>query len=106
MTNSDLRSLYRQLNGRFFNDRCPKDLKVSFSVLRDDDGICTDDDIQISSKLKGHGTMVAIVLLHEMVHVELGYDGYVGYPKDGMHAMRFQARLWELVKAGAYDGLL
>jgi len=48
---------------------------------------------------------VAIVLLHEMAHAYLDND-YKGYPKDGGHGSRFQAEMWRLIMAGAYDGLL
>src|SRR5690348_6724843 len=106
MTNAELGKLYNLLNERFFGDKLPKDQRVSYSLLSDNDDGEFDGDIAIHKDLKRSDSFTTIVLLHEMVHLELTMDGYAGYERDGQHGLRFQARIWELVKAGAYDGLL
>jgi hypothetical protein len=50
--------------------------------------------------------MTAILLLHEMAHAALE-STYVGQPTDDPgHGMIYQAELYRLFHAGAYDGLL
>jgi len=100
--------MYRKINERFFDGRLPTvSVRYSDDLIEEHaDGIYTlDGEILIASYLRVSYGLTQIVLIHEMVHVELG-DTYRGYPGDGGHGMRFQARLVELFNAGVYDNLL
>lgn len=106
LTNAFLREEYKRLNKRFFENLLPKDLSVKFGDLSEDNahGLSTGDEILIDNRLRHSDCLTAIILLHEMVHISL--PEYGGYPADGGHGMRFQARIVKLFEQGAYDGLL
>jgi hypothetical protein len=101
---------YKKLNERFFSDRLPQNMVVRFGNTDSDDanGYFDEEDkeIVIDVRLKSVEKFVIIVLLHEMAHVDLGMQGYVGYPNDGGHGMHFHVKLVQLFQAGAYDNLL
>lgn len=99
-TDKELRAMYERLNKRWFNGAL--DVKVSFVDLSDDgdNGAFQNGEIEIDTALRKVGDLVEIILLHEMVHAELSPE------YQNAHGMRFQARILELIKQGAYDDLL
>jgi len=108
-TNNDLRNFFIVANARFFDNRIDPSYTIAFKRMRNDgEHIPTTKTILINSDFKKHGDMAFIVVLHEMAHADL--HGYIGYEdKTGRgngHGMRYQAKLDELYKLGAYDGLL
>lgn len=108
MTQAKLEKEFSQLNEQFFESRLTE-VKVRFGdSIRTDaaNGVYNYDTntITIDRRLSFTDRYVAITLIHEMVHADM--LGYKGYPADGGHGMLFQARLVELFKLGAYDGLI
>jgi hypothetical protein len=63
--------------------------------------------IFINKDIRRMRTVVHIILLHEMPHLLLYQQGYIGYPGDtGGHSVRFHAEMDRLYQIGAYEGLL
>ena len=110
-TNTWLRKQFDQLNHYFFDDRIPSNIKVKFDSFYGDTANGTwgikDHLLTVNPEMKRAGEpLILVILLHEMVHADLEYRGYRGYPYEGGHGMRFQAELVRLFNAGAYDGNL
>jgi len=115
-----LRKTFIFLNSRFFENRIPGSLRVEFmkncghedeekkGTFQTIDAFFDKarDAIFIEEKLKFFPDYAAICLLHEMVHVDLRFQGYEGWPIDKGHGTRFHGEIVRLIKAGAYDGLL
>jgi hypothetical protein len=110
-TNAWLRKQFEHLNYRFFGNRIPQTVKVEFANLTKERANGTwsllEGMIRIDGPMKKVGElMILLILLHEMIHADLEYQGYKGYPCDAGHGMRFQGELVRLWNAGAYDGNL
>ena len=101
--NRDLKKAFAHLNKRFFNNELPEDCIVRFKDI-EDDGEQLPNEINIHSDFRRHPDVATLTLLHEMAHLSLPF--YKGQEQDGGHGSQFQAKIWELVKAGAFDGLL
>jgi len=105
LTNKDLREQFLIFNNKFFGGRISTSYKVRFAEIEDDGQELSDArEIRINAHLRWHPDLMCVVLLHEMAHADL--PEYVGYKHDEGHGMRFQAKLDELYRLGAYDGLL
>lgn len=101
--NKELRFAYKHLNKRFFDNRLPEDCVVRFQKM-EDDGEQLPGEINVHEDFKKHPDVATLTLLHEMAHLDL--SAYIGQEQDGHHGMQFQAKIWELVNKGAFDGLL
>lgn len=55
-------------------------------------------EIRLQPYLAAQGRLMAIVLLHEVIHVSL--------PKNAKHGLKFAAARRRLIRRGAYDSLL
>ena len=106
ITCKELQSTFRIYNERFFDGKLPDDYVVRFERMRDDDGqhLPGPREILINADFRNHPDIAIFILLHEMVHAAL--PDYIGQKSDEHHGMQFQAKVWELIKLGAYDGLL
>src|SRR5258708_923263 len=106
ITNKDLQAAFTLYNERFFDNRISKRYKILFKDMPDDDGyhIVGDQEIWINSDFRRHPDIATFVLIHEMAHADL--PEYIGAPGSDQHGMRHHAKLDELYKMGAYDGLL
>ncbi len=111
MTNEkELQKTFRIFNDRYFNNRIPSHTKVRYGKPKKNADAHYDpntNEIIINKDLAEHNTIVFICLLHEMVHAKLDTT-YIGSAVDENphHGMIFQAEIYRLVNAGAYDGLL
>lgn len=112
-SNKDLKAAFVGLNKKFFNGiMCNDSTVVRFEneegEIEGDDGVTmyAPPEIVIHQRLKKHPTLSLIVLIHEMAHLAMFVDGYIGYVDDGGHHIRFHAELNRLYKAGIYEGLL
>jgi predicted SprT family Zn-dependent metalloprotease len=106
MTNKTLQQTFHYLNERFFDGRIPDDYKVYFKKMREDDGLHYQGprEIAINADFKSHPDVATLVLLHELAHADL--PDYIGQKSEEHHGMQFQAKIWDLIKKGAYEGLL
>ena len=109
--------MYQGFNEVFFDNKLPRYVKVMFvpekmlrkinkyheadAAWRPGDGEIWIDVIYARSE-----SVALQLLLHEMAHVKL--EGtYYGHPtKNPGHGMIYQAELYRLFHAGAYDGIL
>ena len=109
--------MYQGFNEVFFDNKLPRYVKVMFvpekmlrkinkyheadAAWRPGDGEIWIDVIYARSE-----SVALQFLLHEMAHVKL--EGtYYGHPtKNPGHGMIYQAELYRLFHAGAYDGIL
>lgn len=109
-TNGELEFEMTCLNNRFFEGKV--NAKVSFAKLRPGLLGRTFHDaagqqfIEINKAFKQFHGVARTTLLHEMAHIKLDKEGYVGYPKDNYHADRFHNEMDRLYRVGAYDGEL
>lgn len=106
ITNKNLQSFFKLYNEKFFEDQIDSRYTVKFQEIEDDGlHIPGTKEIIINADLRRHPDMAVLVLFHEMAHASL--PEYIGHSCDqGAHGMLFQARLAELFKKGAYDGIL
>lgn len=98
-----IRRWYGHYNRKYFGGRLPADIPILYdsrkgSVAQLEEGSEGKPTIVFSPPYATEGGIVRITLLHEMVHVEL-------WPERN-HGKRYQRRIDELYKAGAYRGLL
>jgi len=110
-TSKWLRKQFLHMNHRFFADRIPFNVKVEFGDLKEQraNGIWNLPlgQLVIDNTMKKVGELLILqILIHEMIHADLEYQHYKGYPNDAGHGMRFQAELVRLWNDGAFDGLL
>jgi len=111
MSNKLLREELQSLNAQFFSGRIPPDIQIEFGNTDGEDASATYDynrrKITVSRHLKKNIGLKIIrsLLLHEMIHVDLG-DEYAGYPCDEGHGTRFHGEICRLWRAGAFDGQL
>lgn len=112
LTNDWLRRQFDDFNGAYFGGRLHSTISVAFgdTTKEDANGFYDYDTktiiIDRNQQKLGNGNLIKIILLHEMIHVDLDIDGYVGHQKDPLHGARFQGEICRLWKIGAYDGLL
>jgi len=117
MTDSDMNLLFEGFNETFFASRLPSYIRVKFKSPKylkkinphhEADAAWRPKlgEIWIDSTYARSESISCIMLLHEMAHAAL--EGvYVGHPsKNPGHGMIYQAELYRLFLAGAYDGLL
>jgi len=119
MSAAKLRGMFMFLNLHFFDNRIPGSMRVEFMKncgnkeskkdkfkLVDAFFSLREDAIYLDDLLRFFPDYATICLLHEMVHVDLHFRGYEGYPIDKGHGTGFHAEIARLIKIGAYDGLL
>lgn len=117
LTEANLRILFNGFNSAFFNGRlnpCIKVRLVSTARLRhvnkhhEADAMWRPqlDEIWLDKRYARSESYMCILLLHEMAHAALEAT-YIGHPCiNPGHGMIFQAELYRLFHAGAYDGML
>lgn len=110
-TDKWLAKSYNRFNSRYYNNMLPSNVTVRFGTPLTGSDAHWDPiarEIVVNSTLRSHDTLVLICLHHEMVHIKMHTEGYVGGTtvEDPHHGMRYQAELDRLYKLGAYDGLL
>lgn len=99
VTNVDLQNMYLHFNKRYFGNRLYKGMVVAFEDLGRNLGVArmyrnTALYINISKNLRHSNVLVAMTLLHEMVHVE--------FPTIE-HGPKFNKRMLKLAKQGAFN---
>ena len=102
---------YTSYNDHYHNNTLPDNITVRFGKpLNGSDAHWdpTAREIVVDTALNVHDALALICLHHEMAHVKMHMDGYVGgtVVEDSHHGMRYQAELNRLYQWGAYDGLL
>jgi hypothetical protein len=103
--NSALQSFYSELNKIYWNDQLPHPMVLRFKKMSSKEGhtiFMTSGTVKVyvHEAFKSHLDSAQIILLHEMIHVGLGFE------YKGDHGMRFEAEKVRLFMAGAYDKLL
>jgi len=106
-----LKKVFTSYNELYYNGSLPSNIKVRFgkpSKNHDAHWDPINREIVINEDLRDHDKVTLICLHHEMAHVKLDTDRYVGGAtvEDPHHGMRFQAEINRLYRMGAYDGLL
>jgi len=113
----DMQILFHGFNETFFGNRINRTVKVrlvSPAQLRKINKYHEADaawrpavnEIWIDSTYGRSESIACLLLLHEMAHAALE-STYVGHPTHNPgHGMIYQAELFRLFMAGAYDGLL
>lgn len=106
-TNEDLRRLFKTLNKLRFGNTLEEPDTIRFADLGEEElsGHVTETTqsptvLEIDHGLKTYPSLTAIVMLHELNHLDIG----CGYHP--MHGTKFQAGIYRLMDTGAYDGLL
>ena len=98
--------IYSHFNKEYFGNKLPLPMLLIFGGTKVDvDGNMQFMEsgtvrIRINKDYKKHPDMAAIALLHEMIHVHLGYE------YKGDHGTRFESEKFRLFMAGAYDKVL
>jgi hypothetical protein len=115
LNDAGLQLLFDGFSEVFFAGRIAPGVKVRFVASRflknkkqqsDARWVPCIREIHIDEMYARSEPMTAILLLHEMAHAALE-STYVGQPTDDPgHGMIYQAELYRLFHAGAYDGLL
>lgn len=109
-----LNQMFRNFNSRFFDGRLNPGIKVfatpekCFEKRVKGFWSPTRNEIHIKQEYADDLGIAALILLHEMVHADLG-SSYVGqelFCDDTDHGMIFKAEIVRLFKAGSYDNLL
>lgn len=98
-------AMYDKINKAYFGGDLPFPMVLKFKKMPDYEGhtqFMTSGSVRIwiHEDLKRHLDSAEVVLLHEMIHVALGFD------YKGEHGMRFEAEKVRLFMAGAYDKIL
>lgn len=102
-TDWNLREFYRHFNARFFGNKLPKDMPVSFRKIDTLGNTVIHNQtfrplyIQINARLRFSSRLSMATVLHEMVHV--------AYPEKRGHRGWFDKEMLKLVKRGAMNGL-
>ena len=100
-----LRRWFNWYNKKYFANSLPHDTRLLWSVQNSTHAYMVDKSIHMDPMLAAYPRYMRIVLLHEMAHADL--PDYIGNKDmDAEHGPLHQARIVELFKAGAYDGLL
>lgn len=117
LSDSDMKVLFDGFNNTFFGGRINPAVIVLFvpsSKLRninkhhEADAVWRPqlNQIWIDKLYARSESVAAVLLLHEMAHAALE-STYIGHPNSNPgHGMIYQAELYRLFMAGAYDGLL
>ena len=117
LKDSDMTLLYKGFAEVFFENKLPRYVKVRFVPEKMLKGVNKHHEadaawrpavgeIWIDEIYRRSESISCQLLLHEMAHVKL--EGtYFGHPsKNPGHGMIYQAEIFRLFMAGAYDGLL
>lgn len=100
LTNALVQGLYREFNRKWFGNRLPKDMVVSYANLDPiGQGVTHYFKgrplyIELNHRLRWSESQTALTLLHEMVHVSLPYRFN--------HGPKFHKEMLRLAKAGAF----
>lgn len=100
MTNPELQALYHEFNKKWFGNKLPKDMVVCFAGLHMHRMAVTRYYrarplyIEMNKNLRWNHSVVAMTLLHEMVHVALPYRIN--------HGPEFHKAMKSLAKRGAF----
>jgi len=117
MTEKDMAILFEGFNKEFFDAKIWPPVKIRFVSQKEMHKITSHEsadatwrphahEIWIDEIYRRSESICCLLLLHEMAHAVLE-STYVGHPgRHRGHGMIFQAELYRLVRAGAYDGLL
>lgn len=97
-------ALYCRINKAYFGDQLQVPFELKFKKMKHDghtlfmtSGVVK---VYIHEDFDGHFDVAEMILLHEMIHVHLGWE------YRGSHGMRFEAEKVRLFMAGAYDKIL
>jgi len=117
MTEKDMVILFEGFNEEFFDGKIQPPVKVRFVSEKDMRKINPRESADATWRPHAHEIWIdkaycrsesicCLLLLHEMAHAALE-STYVGHPgRHRGHGMIFQAELYRLIRAGAYDNLL
>jgi hypothetical protein len=110
MKDSKLRWYFHNYNMQFFQGKLPPSTPVFFvknlkRCRTKCDGLYSSDTgaIKIEETLQDHESLAVICLIHEMAHAYVYINGCNAFDD---HGMIYQAELYRLFHAGAYDSLL
>jgi hypothetical protein len=102
--NKALWVMYDNINKKYFGNELPVPLDLKFKKMPydGDTRYMTSGGVKVYVHVdfKSHLGSAEMVLLHEIIHVKLGFD------YKGDHGMRFEAEKVRLFMAGAYDKIL
>ena len=97
-------ALYCRINKAYFGDQLQVPFELKFKKMKHDGHtlFMTSGTVRvhIHKDFKRHLDMAEIILLHEMIHIGLGFE------YKGDHGMRFEAEKVRLFMVGAYDKIL
>lgn len=107
-TAKGLRDFYRVYSHMYFGGRLPENAIVCFgstprdSAYVDDRGKGSDRlvEIVLDERLRGMDCICAMQVLHEMAHIDVGAESSRVH-----HGPKFQKRMLELARAGAFEGI-
>ncbi len=117
MTEKDMDILFEGFNESFFDNKICPPVKIRFvtekAMRKVNSREAADaawrprlNEIWIDKSYRRSESICCLLLLHEMAHAALE-STYVGHPGHHRgHGMIFQAELYRLIRAGAYDGVL
>lgn len=107
--NDQLKQWYDEWNVVYFDGQLPTNVRIASSPIVEDmdealgETFHSDEPgniiILIDEKYLSSSKIFRMILLHEMVHVELGPDSWD-------HGKEFTAEIHRLILAGAYDNIL
>ena len=102
-TDWNLREMYRYFNRKYFSNRLPKDMPVSFRKINTLGNTIIHPQtfrplyIQITDRIRFSSRLSMATVLHEMLHV--------AHPEKRGHRGWFDKEMLKLVKRGAMNGL-
>lgn len=102
-TDWNLLDFYRRFNKKYFGNRLPKDMPVSFRKIDSLGNTVIHRQtfrplyIQITDKIRFSSRLAMATVLHEMLHV--------AHPEKRGHRGWFDKEMQKLVKRGAMNGL-
>lgn len=104
ISDKTLRRWYREYNDKYFRGELDEDVDVYFANIPgyhayvEGETTCVSFDICVHHSLQHDAAGARRYLLHELVHIEQWPHTW--------HNQKYYDRVAELVKAGAYKGLL
>jgi hypothetical protein len=117
-TDRDLELMFHCINKQFFDAAINPAIKCRYVSQKELDKRSTHEDgadamwcpmigeIWVDEAYKRSQAVSTLLLIHEMAHAAL-QDSYVGYPGNNQgHGMIYQAELYRLFHAGAFDDIL
>lgn len=117
MTEKDMSVLFDGFNEEFYDGEIRPPVKIRFVSEKEMRKTCIHKEadavwwpklheIWIDKVYARSESICCLLLLHEMAHAALE-NVYVGHPGPHRgHGMIFQAEIYRLIQAGAYDGVL